>query len=190
MRGLVFSFILASIHWTAQGALPPSVEHQTQLPQRPSTSGQLRLGLSNQFLLEEPFDGIETGYGLMGSYEFLLSDHVSIALIVSYRHYPGNRPLNQLGGGVLLRHYIPFLSRNTFRPYLSYGLLLQLSSLSGHLRSSTSHDTRLTAGSDFKISRIPLFLEASYHISRLRFLNIDSLNLDYWEFSTGWRKAF
>ncbi|MCC7441262.1 MAG: hypothetical protein IT285_06505 [Bdellovibrionales bacterium] len=157
----------------------------------PAPTRELRVGLTATSLVQDPFPTVEgMAPGMLASYEFLLSDSFAVALALSYRRYNGDPSLHQLGYGALLRHEILDIGTQGSHLYASYGLLLQVSSIQGEEGSGTSHDSRLTLGSDFHIGGAPLYAEASYHFSRLRFLNVDSRNLDYWEFGLGWRYAW
>jgi hypothetical protein len=151
----------------------------------------LRLGLTTEGLMQAPFAGVTgTGAGITASYDFLISDGFSLALAASYRRYPGISSLQQVGYGALLRHRLLSLGSHDQRLYAAYGILLQTTSVSGQSGSGTSHDTRLTLGADFRVGKVPLYAETSYHFSRLRFLNVDSMDLDYWEAGLGWRTAW
>jgi hypothetical protein len=149
-----------------------------------------RIGFSTPLLLESPLaDSGRTGGGMNGIYEFVLSPRFSIGIDLAYRVFPGSRSLHQLGYGLMLKHYIATCSceKSDFRPFVEYGLLLNVSRRSGVSGSGTAHDTRLTAGADFSFAGAPLYATLSYHYSRLQYFGTSPLNLDSVEPEIGWR---
>ncbi len=150
----------------------------------------LRIGPSYQFLFRHDFENAsQSGTGLYGSYEFMLKPAFALGINLSYRYFTGAQALQQVGYGLLLKHYLANAEDESafWRPFVEYGLLLQISMISQVPGSATSHDTRLSAGSDFNILGEWFFAEASYHYSRARFFDTIALSLDNMEIDMGWR---
>ncbi len=149
-------------------------------------SRSLNLGLSYNYLLEQPF--AETGQhapGFAFSYNFIVKENFHLGISTALRRFGGQNRLWQLGYGLLLKHYLWYSAEHSWHPYLSYGLLLSVSSQRNASGTGTAHDTRLTAGLDFELFSQLWFFEASYNFSRLRFFDTDSINLDYFEAMLG-----
>jgi hypothetical protein len=145
-----------------------------------------------QVLLYEPFPYQKLsriGTGVFGAYEFYLKPSFAIGINLSYRYYPGNSALHQVGYGLLMKHYLGGTSSpdSTFMPYVEYGLLLQLNKISGRKGTGTAHDTRLSAGTDLRIAKKIFFIEGSWHYSRLGLFEDNSERLDNLEFNVGYR---
>ncbi|MCM2276491.1 MAG: hypothetical protein NDJ89_00250 [Oligoflexia bacterium] len=150
-----------------------------------------RLGATYQSLLGAPFaGGASAGPGLSVSYEFKFKRTTSVDMAFSYRDYGGEPRLSQMGYGFGLRHALLSLASPAFTPFLSYGLLFQVSRLGGHSGSGTSHDTALGFGADFVVADVPLFAAAHYHYTRLRFFDTGPFNMDYAELALGWRREW
>lgn len=153
-----------------------------------------RTALSPSIALSESLgESGALGYGLFAAYEFLLSPRFAIGLPLSYRISPGEPRLSQLSYGFLLKHYLreeSGESASRILPYLEYGLMLQVSRLAGKSGSGTSHETRLAAGLEFPVAALGaerIYWDAGYHLSRLRYFDTPSLNLDRILFSLGIR---
>jgi hypothetical protein len=162
---------------------PPPVK-----PPWPTRS--LRIGPSVQVLLYKPFEKTAiVGPGIFGAYEFYLSRKFALGINLSYRLHTGAEQLHEIGYGLLLKHYLAGTDSpdSIFMPYLSYGLLLQLAFQTGHKGSGTAHDTRLSAGTDFRIAKQIFFVEGAWHYSRLKLFESSQYKLDYLEFDLGWR---
>ena len=129
------------------------------------------------------------GTGLFGAYEFYLKPSFAIGINLSYRYYAGDAALHQVGYGLLLKHYLGGTSKPnaTFMPYVEYGLLLQINKISGRKGTGTAHDTRLSAGTDFRIAKKIFFVEGAWHYSRLGLFEEPSERLDNLEFDIGYR---
>jgi hypothetical protein len=172
----------------APTAAPPVVTPPK--PKFPTRS--LRIAPSMQVLLFKPFPYAElsrVGTGVFAAYEFFLKPSSVIGINLSYRYFPGKADLHQVGYGLLLKHYLGGMDSldSTFMPYVEYGLLLQINKLSTRLGTGTAHDTRLSAGTDVRISQKIFFVEASYHYSRLGLFEQVSERLDNIEFNLGYR---
>lgn len=145
-----------------------------------------------QVLLYEPFPYQKLshiGTGLFGAYEFYLKPSFAIGINLSYRYFPGEGALHQVGYGLLLKHYLGGTSSpdSTFMPYVEYGLLLHINKLSGRKGTGTAHDTRLSAGTDIRIAKKIFFIEGAWHYSRLGLFEEPSQRLDNLEFDIGYR---
>ena len=152
----------------------------------------VRIGPSVQmFLLDPfPFEKIsKVGTGLFGVYEFYLKPAFAIGINLSYRVHPGEATLHQIGYGLLMKHYLSGTSSttSTFLPFVEYGLLLQINLLSDRKGSGTSHDTRLSVGTDIRLKKTFLFVEGSWHYSRLGIFDQKAERLDSLEFDLGYR---
>lgn len=152
----------------------------------------LRIGPSLQTLLYEPFPYQKlsrVGTGVFGVYEFYLKPSFAIGINLSYRFFPGEARLHQVGYGLMLKHYLGGMSSpdSTFMPFVEYGLLLQINKLSGRQGTGTAHDTRLSAGTDIRIARKIFFVEGSWHYSRVGLFEQTAERLDNLEFDVGYR---
>ena len=152
----------------------------------------LRMGPSLQTLLYEPFPYEKisrVGTGVFGVYEFYLKPSFAIGINLSYRYYPGNATLHQVGYGLMLKHYLGGMKSpdSTFMPFVEYGLLLQINKLSTREGTGTAHDTRLSAGTDIRIAGKVFFIEGSWHYSRVGLFEQTAERLDNLEFNVGYR---
>lgn len=147
----------------------------------------LRIGLGTPILLAPPFDdqSNSTGASVSAVYERAITDRFSIGIDLAYRRFGGAIVLSQLGYGLLLKH--GFETGWGFRPFLEYGLLLQVTRRENVEGSGTSHDTKLGLGVEGSVMTLPLFVDASYHFSRLRYFETASTQLDYFDFRVGAR---
>ncbi len=171
----------------------PTVVAPVITPPKPTFhTRSLRIGPSLQTFLFDPFPYAKlarVGTGLFGAYEFFLKPSFVIGINLSYRYYPGESHLHQVGYGLLLKHYLGGTKSpdSTVMPYVEYGLLLQINKLSTRKGTGTAHDTRLSAGTDFRIAKKIFFVEASYHYSRLGLFEQVAERLDNVEFDVGYR---
>jgi hypothetical protein len=165
----------------------PSAPTPAPVPRR-----ALRLSPSFQYLFSRAFDGVsQAGTGVFTVYEFILSPKFNLGINLSYRIFPGKERLQQIGYGLLLKHYLAGTAPGAaVSPFFEYGLLLQSSRISTRPGAATSHDTRLSVGSDFKLFGRVLFVEASYHYSRAGFFELPAVKLDNFELELGWRARF
>lgn len=152
----------------------------------------LRIGPSVQALLYDPFPFeriSRIGTGIFAVYEFFLKPSATIGINLSYRVHPGESSLHQIGYGLMLKHYLAGTKspNSTFLPFVEYGLLLQMNFLSNRKGSGTAHDTRLSAGTDIRVGKRFLFVEGSWHYSRLGLFEQKSERLDTIEFDLGYR---
>ena len=137
-----------------------------------------------------PFEKISrVGTGLFGAYEFFLKPSFVLGINLSYRFHPGESQLHQVGYGLLLKHYLGGTKSTTslFLPFVEYGLLLQMNFLSSRKGFGTAHDTRLSAGTDIRVGKSFLFVEGSWHYSRLGLFDQKSERLDNIELDVGYR---
>jgi hypothetical protein len=150
----------------------------------------IRVGASFDIAYLEPFEKTSPfGPGFFGAYEFYLKPSFAIGVNLSYRFYPGQEQLHQIGYGLLMKHYLWGASDPdaTFMPFVEYGLLLHINIQSGHKSTGTAHDTRLSAGTDFRIAKQIFFIEGSWHYSRLGLFESPKYPLDYVEMDLGYR---
>jgi len=150
----------------------------------------LAIGLSTQLLTGRPLaDHSVTGLGLSATYEFILKPRFSLGINLAYRYYPGTTALHQLGYGLLIKHYFQD-PQEGWRPFIEYGLLMQVNRFKGRPNAGLSHDTRFSAGTDFTLGDVPMYMALSYHVSRLGFFEQSSLNLDNLELTFGFSRNF
>ncbi len=186
---------LLPAHSSAQ-PLPSATAAPEAAPPAPSPAPvprrALRLAPSFQYLFSHAFDGVpQAGTGVFAAYEFILTPSFNLGINLSYRIFPGKERLQQIGYGLLLKHYLAGTAPGAaVSPFVEYGLLLQGSLTSTRPGAATSHDTRLSAGSDFKLLGRVLFVEASYHYSRAGFFELPAVKLDNFELELGWRTRF
>jgi len=146
-----------------------------------------------QVLLSDAFaPSSRHGLGAAAAYEFHISPTFNLGLTLAYRLYPGSVATQQLGYGVLLKHFFsPAWSHaDGVFPYLDYGLLLQQSYIEGRRGSAVSHDTRLGAGAVLRSWGVPLFVGVAGHYSRLQYFDMDATWIPYLEVQLGWVHAF
>ena len=142
----------------------------------------LRLAPTYQLLTGSPFAGTgNDGTGLTSTWERMLTDKFGFGINLAWRTFPAGQAMTQIGYGLVLKHYLngEGARGEGIRPFLEYGLLLQISTLAGRAGSGTSHDTRLTAGADLPLFGAPLYGAASYHFSTLRYFENPSIDLNY-----------
>jgi hypothetical protein len=158
-------------------------------PEAPPTRS-LRIAPSAQILLFQPFEQTRRlGTGLFGAYEFILSPQFFLGINLSYRFFPGEERLHQLGYGLLMRHYLAGTASPdaVWMPFLEYGLLLQMHFHDAHDGTGTSHDTRLAIGNDLRIMGETIFVVPSWHFSRLSLFESAEYKMDYLELDIGYR---
>src|SRR3989442_9864917 len=68
----------------------------------------LKLGLSAQILISQPFTGdtSQAGPGVIGVYEFLLSPRSALGIEGGYRQFFGADRISELVYGLVLKHYL------------------------------------------------------------------------------------
>lgn len=132
------------------------------------------------------------GVGVFTSYEFHVSPRFNLGLHLGYRLYPGEDLAQQVGYGVILRHFFAaeWTRADGFFPYVDYGLLLQQTFSKGRSGSATSHDTRLGGGVLGRFQGIPLFLGAAGHISRIDGFDVDAEWIPFLDVQLGWVHVF
>lgn len=148
---------------------------------------------SYQALLSDAFEpSSRHGVGGALAYEFHISPRFNLGLTLAYRLYPGSVATQQLGYGVLLKHFFSadWSHADGVYPFVDYGLLLQQSFIEGRQGSAVSHDTRLGLGSVLRIGGIPLYASLAGHYSRLQYFDVESLWIPYLEVQLGWVQAF
>jgi hypothetical protein len=170
----------------------PKTEPVVPRPKATFPTRSIRIGPSLQTMLYQPFPYQQlsrVGTGVFGVYEFYLKPSFAIGINLSYRFFPGNSRLHQVGYGLLLKHYLGGMSSpdSTFMPFVEYGLLLQINKVSGRQGTGTAHDTRLSVGTDIRIAKKIFFVEGSWHYSRVGFFEQTAEPLDNLEFDVGYR---
>lgn len=179
-----------------QNSLPPPAPPVPAAPVAPKfPTRSLRIGPSLQTFLYKPFpyENISrVGTGVFGVYEFFLKRSAVIGINLSYRYFPGDATLHQVGYGLILKHYLAGMNSldSTFMPFAEYGLLLQINKVSSRKGTGTAHDTRLSVGTDIRIAKRIFFVEGSWHYSRLSLFEQPSERLDNLEFDVGYRYAW
>jgi hypothetical protein len=146
-----------------------------------------------QALLSSTFEpSSRHGLGARASYEFHITPAFNVGLALAYRLYPGSSSTQQLGYGVLLKHFFSgaWSADDGVYPYLDYGLLLQQTFLSERSGSAVSHDTRLGAGAVIRQAGMPLFIGVAAHYSRLQYFDVEARGIPYLEFEIGLAPAF
>lgn len=187
--------------WAAQPANPMPIL-PPPLPPKPAPppaekfpTRSLRIGQSLQTFLYKPFpyeNLSRVGTGVFSVYEFFLKRSAVIGINLSYRYFPGDATLHQVGYGLILKHYLAGMNSldSTFMPFAEYGLLLQINKLSTRKGTGTAHDTRLSVGTDIRIAKKIFFVEGSWHYSRLSLFEQPAEHLDNLEFDVGYRFAW
>jgi hypothetical protein len=176
--------------------LPPPLPPKPAAPPAPKfPTRSLRIGPSLQTFLYNPFpyeNLSRVGTGVFGVYEFFLKRSAVIGINLSYRYFPGDATLHQVGYGLILKHYLAGMNSldSTFMPFAEYGLLLQINKLSTRKGTGTAHDTRLSVGTDIRIAKKIFFVEGSWHYSRLSLFEQPAEHLDNLEFDVGYRFAW
>lgn len=145
------------------------------------------LGVGTYLPLAEPFHQQQSlGFALPLNYEFAIRPQFSLSIHAGYR-FVGE--LHQVSYGLRLRHYWGSREEGlTIRPYVEYGLLMLLNRLKGREGSGLSHDTELSAGADLKLLQsetTKVFVQLSYHFSRLSYFEGSKENLDCLQLSLG-----
>lgn len=186
----IFSRILflVSISLFVVNGANASSETETNQEQEPTR--QFRFYGSMQSRFSENFEGVPTtGFGFFSVYDFLLKNNFTIGISFAYRFYTGEGTLLQTNYGLLLKHYLVSGDFKTkpFRPYLQYGLLLLNSFVLAENGYGTSHDTRLTVGSDLVLFELPLSVEISYHMSNLHYFQLAAVPMSFIECNLGYR---
>jgi hypothetical protein len=154
----------------------------------PQTTRALKVGLGAQWLPANPFgDSRAAGPCLVGAYEFLLSPRFALGIVGGVRQFFGREAANQLVYGLVLKHGLREpLPAVSFRPYLQYGLLQQISRQAGHTGASVSYDAGLTAGADLLVGLpVPLFAEVAFHVSHLSAIDAQARSASYFEVLVG-----
>src|SRR5437016_4111107 len=149
----------------------------------------LKLGLSAQILISQPFTGdtSQTGPGVIGVYEFLLSPRSALGIEAGYRQFFGADRVSELVYGLVLKHYLfePSPAAAAL-PYLQYGLLQRIARQRGREGAAVMYDAGLMAGTDL-YRPVPLFFELAVHVSHLTSLGDGSRNASYFEMVAGTR---
>jgi hypothetical protein len=150
----------------------------------PTPTRALKVGLSAQYLVSNPFEGTSSsaGTGLEATYEFLLTPQFALGINLGYHQYFGSNAVAQIVYGLVLKHYL-------FSPhfYLQYGLLQQILHERGHSGAAVAYDAGLMSGCDFTLGPLPLFVEGAFHISHLTFIDLAPQNQSYFELIAGTR---
>lgn len=129
----------------------------------------------------------QLGPGLELVYEYVLSPRFVIGVNMAARFHPGDESMEQLGYGLLLKHYFDGDDQAGFRPFVEYGLLMQIVWASNHYGSGVAHDTRLGAGFDFRIGGVPLYYATSFHFSTAKLFDSETYGLNRVEMALGVR---
>lgn len=145
-----------------------------------------RVGATLVQLTGDDFPSVKSGGGVAGAYEFYVSPNSIVGINSEVRFYSGDPSLTQLGYGLLLKH--PLSPSEWGKPYLEYGLLMNVTRVSGTSGAGMSHDTRLAVGTDFHWNEKLWFADVAYHISHLTALGQSSMqDLNYLQISFGLR---
>ena len=150
-------------------------------------SKQWGLGVSSGFLTGNgayPFDASRSGFGPLVRYEFALSPKLDLGILSTYRVFAGTESIHQLSYGLTMSHRLTDIAKN-LGLYASYGLMMQMFGVEGNRSSSSAHDTRLAMGLRESSGDQSVFCDLAYHISRLRNIDMDSHNLDYFSLDMG-----
>lgn len=146
-----------------------------------------------QALVSDAFEpSSRHGVGAALAYEFHVSPTFNLGLTLAYRLYPGSVATQQLGYGVLLKHFFnpEWSHADGVYPFVDYGLLLQQSFVEARRGSAVSHDTRLGVGSVLRVGGVPLYASLAGHYSRLQYFDVESTWIGYLELQLGWVQAF
>ena len=152
----------------------------------------LKLGLSAQIFLSQPFTGdtSQAGPGVIGVYEFLLSSRSALGIEGGYRQFFGADRISELVYGLVLKHYLLEPSPSAaVVPYLQYGLLQRIARQRGRQGAAVMYDAGLMAGTDLDLLA-PLFFELAFHVSHLTSLGNDSRSASYFEVVAGTRLSW
>ncbi len=176
---LLLSLLLVSPPARSEDAAPPA-------PSLAQPKKAFRIAPTFQVA---PFSPLGTtavaGVGLHTAYEFIVTPSFFVGLQLAARYFPAPTWLAQLGYGVTLRHaFLP--PESLFRPYVAYGLLLQMVWVNGRKGFGLAHDTHLAFGVDSRWLGVPLFLTLAYDFSRLRYFENAEESLDRFEVQLGW----
>lgn len=183
---LSLTFFLSPLHASAAPEEETELAHKIQTPKEPTRS--LWLALSYQaFLSSALANSSSHGGGLVGSYDFHISERFSLGMQLAYRYYPGEIHVQQLGYGLLLKHFFSpvWTDKSRLHPYVDYGLLQQQTFHSAHSGVAVSHDTRLAAGVLGYIGEVPTFVNASLHLTRIGHFDVAGFWLPYLELQWG-----
>jgi hypothetical protein len=166
---LFFSFFTIYPGWSSDSETPES--------------RSLLLGFSGQnFLLSSSETTIAPlGMGVFANYEYHIGEMQRLGINLAYRdHRDKGFRLFEFGYGLILKHYITKNDLNALlRPFVDYGLLLQIIGVSDRIGTVTAHDTRMTIGTDIQLkSKCTLFIAAVYHFSRPSYFTENKLFLD------------
>ncbi|HKO52300.1 MAG TPA: hypothetical protein VJV79_31545 [Polyangiaceae bacterium] len=187
MKHLKRAFV-AAVACTSVCSLPAPARAEVPADAPPAPTRSWWLAATYDLLLTSAFDpSSRHGLGASAAYEFHLSPRFNLGLGLAYRLYPGSQATHQIGYGTTLKHFFSnqWATADGFYPFLSYGLLLQQSQVSGREGSATSHDTRLGAGAVFRTSGIAWFVDLGGHYSRLGFFDRKSTGIPYLEAQLG-----
>ncbi|MCM0606312.1 MAG: hypothetical protein KA715_09495 [Xanthomonadaceae bacterium] len=149
----------------------------------------LRFGTQyHQLTYPQSIGNAGSGFGFHGAYEFVVRKRFRVDITLSYRWFPGGVALNQLGYGLLLRHYLIGDPQEAagWHPYVGYGNQLQISTIEGRPGTASSHVTAFIGGSDFYVGKQRAYIEGGFNISYGSFFdNAATIVLSRYEVSTG-----
>ena len=152
-----------------------------------SKNRSLRIGISSSYLFRAP--DATTSPMLIGPalvYEFVLNERFALGILATFRNGFGTSAFRQLGYGLLMKH--TFCDPDAgLRPYLEYGLLMNMNWMGGRAGTSTAHDTRLAAGLDFPLFQDRGFVDLGYHYNRIRLFEAPEVSMDRLELVFGYR---
>src|SRR2546426_3537570 len=149
----------------------------------------LKLGLSAQILISQPFTGdtSQAGPGVIGVYEFLLSPPSALGIEGGDRQFFGADRISELVYGLVLQHYLLEPSPSAaVVPYLQYGPLQRIARQRGRQGAAGMYDPGLIAGTDLHLIA-PLFFQLAFPVSHRTSLGDGSPNASYFEVLAGTR---
>ncbi len=143
---------------------------------------EIQVGGNFHYFLKKPLPTLsQTGGGISLSYNIPVSPSSWMGIYLGGKFTSQEESLAQMVYGLLIGHRI------FSRWYVLYGLLLSMNFLSDRKGYATSHNTRLSVGY-FLGERI--YMDLSYHYSRIRYFEVDPIFLDRIEWEIGYRFFF
>ena len=143
---------------------------------------EIQVGANIHYFFQKPLPTLtQLGGGLSLSYNIPVSSSSWMGIYLGGKFTSKEENLSQMVYGLLIGHRI------FSRWYVLYGLLLSMNFLSDRKGYATSHNTRLSVGY-FLGERI--YMDLSYHYSRIRYFEVDPIFLDRIEWEVGYRFFF
>ncbi len=162
-------------------------EEQQNIPEK-KYERNLRLGLGSSYLFQGQVPSFKYGFGVSSRYEFILNPKFRLGIHLSLNRSPEKS--YQMVYGLILQHHFPSLRSESFEPYVSYGLLMQLMVQRDVRGYGTAHDTRFALGTDFELIEKPFFIEMGYNFSRLKYFTLPDIKWDHLDVMMGWSTLF